>query len=106
LLSTQPPVLRDLSLSLLVGVLAQTDLYIGNDSGVTHLAAIVGVRTVAVFGPTDPSRWAPSGSHVTILRGASCVCPTWDAVKTCHGKPCLDLDVEETLTVLGVAMCT
>ncbi|MDH4080683.1 MAG: glycosyltransferase family 9 protein [Nitrospira sp.] len=100
LLSTQPPVLRDLSLSLLVGVLVQADLYVGNDSGVTHLAAIVGVRTAAVFGPTDPHRWAPSGRHVTILRGASCVCPTWDAVKTCHGKPCLDLDVEEILTVL------
>lgn len=105
LLSTQPPVLRDLSLSLLVGVLVQADLYVGNDSGVTHLAAIVGVRTAAVFGPTDPHRWAPSGRHVTILRGASCVCPTWDAVKTCHGKPCLDLDVEEILTVLGVGIC-
>jgi heptosyltransferase-3 len=104
-LGTQPPVLRDLSLSLLVGVLVQADLYVGNDSGVTHLAAIVGVRTGAVFGPTDPHRWAPSGRHVTILRGASCVCPTWDAVKTCHGKPCLDLDVEEILTVLGVGIC-
>jgi heptosyltransferase-3 len=104
LLSTQPPVLRDLRLSLLVGVLVQADLYVGNDSGVTHLAAIVGVRTAAVFGPTDPHRWAPSGRHVTILRGATCVCPTWDAVKNCHGKPCLDLDVEEILTVLGVGM--
>lgn len=104
LLSRQPPVLRDLSLSLLVGVLAQTDLYVGNDSGVTHLAAIVGVRTAAVFGPTDPDRWAPSGLHVTILRGASCVCPTWDAVKNCHEKPCLDVDVEEILKVLGVGM--
>ena len=106
LLNKKPLVLQDLPLSLLTGVLANMDLYFGHDSGVTHLAAMLGVRTVAVFGPTDPSRWAPSGSHVTILRGASCVCPTWDAVKTCHGKPCLDLDVEETLTVLGVAMCT
>ena len=105
LLSTQPPVLRELSLSLLAGVLTQTDLYFGNDSGVTHLAAIVGVRTAAVFGPTDPDRWAPSGRQVRILRGASCVCPTWDAVKNCHRKPCLDLDVEEILTVLGVGMC-
>ena len=102
LLSTQPPVLRDLSLSLLVGVLAHMDLYVGNDSGVTHLAAIVGVRTGAVFGPTDPHRWAPTGRHVTVLRGASCVCPTWDAVKNCHGKPCLDLDGEKILRALGV----
>ncbi|MBX3318267.1 MAG: glycosyltransferase family 9 protein [Nitrospira sp.] len=105
LLSTQPPVLRELSLSLLAGVLAQTDFYVGNDSGVTHLAAIVGVRTAVVFGPTDPDRWAPSGRHVTILRGASCVCPTWDAVKICHGKPCLDVDAVEILEALGVGMC-
>jgi heptosyltransferase-3 len=105
LLGTQPPVLRDLSLSLLVGVLVQADLYVGNDSGVTHLAANVGVRTGAVFGPTDPHRWAPYGRHVTILRGAPCVCSTWDAVKNCHGKPCLDLEAEEILTVLGVGIC-
>jgi ADP-heptose:LPS heptosyltransferase len=34
-------------------------LYIGNDTGLTHLAAAAGARTVAIFGPSDPQRYAP-----------------------------------------------
>jgi hypothetical protein len=37
------------------------DAAIGNDSGLTHLAAVVGTPTLALFGPTDPARTAPSG---------------------------------------------
>ena len=46
--------------------LAQASLYIGNDSGITHLAAAVGTPVLAIFGPTDPSVWAPRGKHVRI----------------------------------------
>jgi hypothetical protein len=42
--------------------------FIGNDSGITHLAAAVGVPTLALFGPTDPSIWAPRGPNVTVLQ--------------------------------------
>jgi len=42
--------------------------YVGNDSGVTHLAAGVGTPTLALFGPTDPHIWAPKGEHVCVLR--------------------------------------
>jgi heptosyltransferase-2 len=45
--------------------------YLGNDSGITHLAAALGVRTVALFGPSDPAKWAPRGNHVTVLRPMS-----------------------------------
>jgi len=52
--------------------LAQAGLYVGNDSGVTHLAAAVGTPVLALFGPTDPAIWAPRGPHVQIGRfGAS-----------------------------------
>jgi heptosyltransferase III len=44
--------------------LKRASLYIGNDSGITHLAAAVGVPTIALFGPTDPTVWAPRGAHV------------------------------------------
>ncbi len=43
-------------------------LYIGNDSGITHLAAALGVQTLAIFGPTDPAQWAPRGSNVTVVQ--------------------------------------
>lgn len=102
LLTNKPPVLRDLDLSQLAGVLVHAERYLGHDSGVTHLAALLGVRTVAVFGPTDHRRWRPRGCQVTIVRGAPCACPTWQAVRNCHEKPCLDLRVEEILTALGI----
>lgn len=43
-------------------------IYIGNDSGVAHLAAAVGTPVVALFGPTNPSVWGPRGPNVTIVR--------------------------------------
>jgi heptosyltransferase-3 len=97
-------VLRDLDLSQLAGVLVRVTLYIGHDSGVTHLAALLGVRTIALFGPTDHHRWAPQGSHVTILRGAPCICESWETVKTCVEKPCLNVPIEEILTASGLAV--
>lgn len=42
-------------------------LYVGNDSGITHLAAATGVATLALFGPTPPRVWAPRGHNVTVL---------------------------------------
>lgn len=41
--------------------------FIGNDSGVTHLAAMLGVPTLALFGPTDPRVWRPYGRSVSIV---------------------------------------
>ena len=48
--------------------LARAALYIGNDSGITHLAAAVGTPVLALFGPTDPAVWAPRGPNVRIGR--------------------------------------
>jgi heptosyltransferase-3 len=45
-------------------------VFIGHDTGVTHLAAAVGTPTVALFGPTNPNLWAPLGEHVTVVRSA------------------------------------
>lgn len=51
----------------LADLLAGASVFIGNDSGPTHLAAQLGVGTVAIFGPTDPRVWGPAGPAVTIL---------------------------------------
>jgi len=48
--------------------LAAARLFIGNDSGVTHLAAAVGTPVVALFGPSDPAVWGPRGAHVRVVR--------------------------------------
>ena len=41
--------------------------YLGNDSGITHLAAMLRVPTVAIFGPSDPAIWHPIGSCARVV---------------------------------------
>jgi heptosyltransferase III len=60
-------VARDLSLRQLSALFERAAVFVGNDSGLTHLAAVVGCATVALFGPTDPARWAPIGARVAVL---------------------------------------
>jgi len=94
-----PIVLKGLDVHTVAGVLAQARLFVGQDSGVTHMAGLMGVRTVALFGPTDPARWAPRGSHVTVVQGAPCLCQSWGDVSRCEGKPCLDMSQEYLVAV-------
>ena len=49
--------------------LAGARVYVGNDGGITHLAAAVGTPVVAIFGPTDPAIWAPRGERVRVVSG-------------------------------------
>jgi len=51
--------------------LAAARVYIGNDSGVSHLAAAVGTPVVAIFLSTDPRIWAPRGPQVRVLENPS-----------------------------------
>jgi len=59
---------RDWPLPDLAALLSTAALYVGNDSGVTHLASAVGTPVVAVYGPTNARRWRPVGDAVTALQ--------------------------------------
>ncbi|NOQ36260.1 MAG: putative lipopolysaccharide heptosyltransferase III [Methylococcaceae bacterium] len=48
-----------LSLAQLAQVIKDSRLFIGPDTGITHLAAATGVKTIALFGPSDPVKWTP-----------------------------------------------
>lgn len=61
------PIPRNLSLRELARYLRECRAFIGNDSGITHLAAYLGCPTIALFGPTDPRMWGPIGRRVRIL---------------------------------------
>jgi len=79
-----------LDLAQLAALLARCDVYLGNDSGVSHLAGAVGARTVAIFGPTDERQWAPRGPRVTILRRQIACSPCGDsAMIRCPHLACL-----------------
>jgi ADP-heptose:LPS heptosyltransferase len=47
--------------------LRTASLFIGNDSGPSHLAGVMGLPTVTLFGPTDPALWKPMGPRVRVL---------------------------------------
>jgi heptosyltransferase III len=70
LLPLRPALARDWPLPRLAALLRLCVGYVGLDSGVSHLAAAAGARVVAIFGPTDPHRWAPRGPRVAIVRRA------------------------------------
>jgi ADP-heptose:LPS heptosyltransferase len=59
--------MTDLSLAEVLAVLSCADAFIGNDSGISHLAAALGVKTMAIFGPTNPAVYKPLGPAVTIF---------------------------------------
>ncbi len=59
---------HSLPLPQLATRLAAARVYLGHDTGPSHLAAAVGTRTVALFGPTDPALWAPRGPSVEIIQ--------------------------------------
>ena len=61
--------LTELSLTDVLGLLSCADGFVGNDSGITHLAGALGVKTVAVFGPTDPDVYGPMGPAVRVFTG-------------------------------------
>ena len=60
--------LRDLPLTQVLGLLSCAEGFVGNDSGITHTAAELGIRTVAVFGPTNSTWYKPLGPQVTVVR--------------------------------------
>jgi heptosyltransferase III len=66
----RPLVAQNLSLNRLAALLASSAAYLGNDSGISHLAALLGTPTVALFGPTEPALWRPYGDHVIVLNWA------------------------------------
>ena len=52
----------------LVAHLAQCHLFVGHDSGISHLAAACTVPSILLFGPTDPALWAPPVPHVRVVK--------------------------------------
>ena len=58
-----------LELPQVASILTRATCYIGNDSGVSHLAGVVGAQGVVIFGPTRPEQWRPLGGGATGHQG-------------------------------------
>ncbi len=61
---------KNLPLPHLAAVLERS-IFIGHDSGISHLAAAAGANCVLLFGPTDPDVWAPRNKNVQVVRAPS-----------------------------------
>ena len=82
--------LRDITLGRLTATIARCSLYVGNDSGMSHIAAALGVPTAAVFGPSSVNQWAPRGNTVLVLRHpVPCSPCPFSAMKNCDHRDCL-----------------
>ena len=66
-----------------LAALFESSLFVGHDSGISHVAAATGARCVLLFGPSDPTIWAPANENVQILRapGGNLGALQFDAVR-------------------------
>ena len=55
------------SLTLVAAVLSRANLFVGNDSGLGHIASGVGLRTITLFGPGSPQRYRPWGKRGEVI---------------------------------------
>ncbi len=101
---TPHDMLRGKTLAEMARLLIHADAFLGHDSGLTHLAAALGVPTVAIFGPTDPDQWRPLGEHVVVQQGPVCRCRTWTQVQECRDHACLTHSVDALQVVINTQL--
>ena len=56
-----------LPLPILTGLLSQASLFVGQDSGISHIAAATGIHCILLYGPTNPHIWAPANRLVSVI---------------------------------------
>lgn len=94
------------SLDRLMEVLATADLFIGNDSGPGHLAALLGVPTFTVFGPQVPEAFHPAHPAARWIEGAPCPHrPCFDACRFARPHCIQDLTTDEVWAALQPSLC-
>jgi ADP-heptose:LPS heptosyltransferase len=93
-------------LSALAAILKRAEFFLGNDSGVAHLAAAAGCPSLVLFGASDPNVWSPRGHDVRIVfsKEISCApCHLNDRVlpASCDGKCMASITADEVISLLA-----
>jgi ADP-heptose:LPS heptosyltransferase len=86
----RPLLVENLPLLHLAAIMKMGTTYLGNDSGISHLAALLGVPTTVLFGPTRPAVWKPIGPLVKIIHAGLECCPCAEKVRSKCFRPCLE----------------
>jgi lipopolysaccharide heptosyltransferase I len=74
---------RTVSLTQLGEVYRHCDLYVGGDTGPMHIASLMGIPAVVIYGPTNPIENEPFGNHIKVRREVGC--------NPCHEYSCKEL---------------
>jgi len=86
-LPTRNVIAGEFDISGTAAIVARAALFVGIDTGMSHVAAAVGTPTVAIFGPTNPRRYRPLGPHVRVVSpDESWMVPDADLRRT-HAQP-------------------
>ena len=97
-------VAQERSLPVIAGLLSRSRLFIGNDSGITHLAAAVNCPTIALFGPSDPIAWAPRGALVRVISKPTPCTPCHrkkGGEKSCGQECMIEIRVDEVVEAIA-----
>ena len=108
-LKVKPPdlIVENRSLPEVAALLHRSRLYLGNDSGITHLAAAVGCPVVALFGPSDLIKWAPRGERVRVIDHRTRCAPchgTSDREPSCHRECITETGIDEVMEAVHALM--
>ncbi len=96
LMKSRPCVISGFSLDKTAAIIAQGSIFIGNNSGLLHIAAALGRPTVSTMGPTVPWLWMPQGNNQIVMRHNLECAPCSRGV--CSEHKCMELiTVEEML---------
>ena len=88
----------NLPLVQLVALFDMASIYICNESGPMHLAAMTDLPIVAIFGPTPEARWLPVRSeNVATIRGSACDPTCKRQVCTANSRCMMELSIEDIL---------
>jgi heptosyltransferase III len=90
----------DLSLPQVTALAARSDLFVGNDSGIAHIAAAVGTPSVVIFGSSNIAHWRPW------TRGAAEVVSEPLPCQPCHGYYCEKFPKPECILSIPVSRVT
>jgi len=104
-----PVVAKGLTLLQLASVMDGCWFFVGNDSGISHMAAALGLPTLAIFGPTDQRVWSPRGEEtVMVHRRIHCSPCSQEKFFLCKDSECLKAvevkDVLEGLEEIGIPL--
>jgi ADP-heptose:LPS heptosyltransferase len=94
-----PILAKGLTLLQLASVMDGCWFFIGNDSGISHMAAALGLPTLAIFGPTDQRVWSPRGEETFVVyRRIHCSPCLQERFFECKDSKCLKaIEVKEVI---------